>query len=102
MDGLEHKKTNYIAFKTNGLEIGQASGLTTQEFIWTVNDPKIVVGEWNDLLISQQESRLELRLNSRAVDMDGLKVSKLYRNPGRIAFYAEDAKVLVRKYKIKF
>ncbi|MBL7670637.1 MAG: hypothetical protein JNM39_09125 [Bdellovibrionaceae bacterium] len=102
LDGAERKKTNYILFKTNGLEIGKASELTTQEFLWTGPEPKIIVGVWNDLVVAHRESQLFLRLNGQIVKLDGLELSKLYRYPGRIAFYAEDAKVLVRKFEIKF
>lgn len=102
LDGAGRKKTNYIVFKTNGLEIGKASGITTQEFVWTDSQPKIVVGEWNDLLLSQGETQLEVKLNDRFVNLEGLELKKLYRHPGRIALYAEDAKVIVRKFRIRF
>jgi hypothetical protein len=100
LDGDQLKKTNYIAFKTNGLEIGQAKARDSQEFVWTGPHPQTELGQWNELFFFMAPEALILKFNGKTVNLKGLDLRKLYRTPGRIGLYAEDAEVLVRKYRV--
>lgn len=97
-DGL--KETNYVAFKTNGIEIGTAFDSHGQRFIWTAADPKIQINKWQKILFTKKNKSYFLQINDQNIPIDSL--SNLYHFPGRIGLYTEDAKVQIRNLHYSF
>lgn len=97
LDGEGQKLTNYIVFKPNGLEIGKAYKEVSQDFIWTQSQPQICVGQWHRVLFAREGVNLLLWLDGVSVPFPHLKIDSLYQYPGRIAFYVEDSRVMLRK-----
>lgn len=89
-----NKKTNYLAFKTNGLEIGQAYGTIDQHFVWTANQPKIEINKLYEIELESIKNNLQIKINNEVV-AENITTEKLYLIPGRIGLYVEDGKVWV-------
>jgi len=77
----------YIAFKTNGIELGRVID-GKQEFLLTKDNPKIIPKEIYKFKIIFDNENLELFIgSSRAINFNVPRVS------GKIALYSEDADV---------
>jgi hypothetical protein len=90
------KRTNYIAFKTNRLEIGRAWGSTAQRFLVTEQGPPTPLGREITVSVTKVGQQLTVTVDGEVVvRYDGGAHGGLYDHPGSIGFYTEEARVRV-------
>ena len=97
-EDLNKKRTNYLAFKSNGLELGQAFDLVGQKFIWTDESFKIQTAVWYKVILSFNNNNLLLKINDQEFKIPKKLISQTYTNPGRIGLYAEDSEVEIKNF----
>ncbi len=91
----DDKRTNYLAFKTNGVEIGRAWGSSTQRFLSTGEGPGTPIGHEALIEVTKVGQRLTVTIDGAlALRYDGVG-DALFDEPGAIGFYTEDARVRV-------
>ena len=97
------KKTNYLAFKTNGLEVGFASGDRDQKIFKTWESPAFPYGASEHIKIRRMATRIEIEINGQAplIFDFATDVAKPLAVPGSIGLYSEDAEVLIQEISIK-
>lgn len=96
------KQTNYLAFKTNGIEFGKAFGETGQQFLFTAAEPAFPPGVWHEVKLLLNPVHLEIwqggsRLHS--IHYSELKAQP-FNHPGHLGIYVEDATVRVRNFRV--
>lgn len=96
------KRTNYLAFKKNGLELGKASEWIAQNFIWTDESFKIETAVWYKVVLTFKNKNLQIEINNKEFKISNELISKTYTNPGRIGLYAEDSEVEIKNYSLKY
>lgn len=102
LDGNNNKFTNYLAFKTNGVEIGKAYDHVAQDFLYTSAEPQFEINKWHKIEFESKDSVLRLKHNDTDwITIPAEQIKNLYKTPGRLGLYAEDAQVVVRQYRLK-
>ena len=106
-DAPDGKETNYVAFKTNHIEVGRASSARSQRFLATGDGPGIPVGRRTTFTLAKRGTRLEIAVDGVIVSrFDGarprlarqlgdLPDAGLLDVPGSIGLYTEDARVRI-------
>ncbi len=97
----DNKKTNYLAFKTNGLELGKSFAVTDQVFLWTSEAVKFEIGKWYHVEMALAKKQLSLKVNDLAITVVSDVLEKTFQTPGQIAFYTEDADVSLKNYSFE-
>ena len=97
------KKTNYLAFKTNGLEAGFASGDRDQKIFKTWESPVFPYGISEHIKIRRMATRFAIEINGQApmIFEFATDENKPQALPGAIGLYTEDAEVLIQGITIK-
>lgn len=96
----EGKRTNYALVKTNGLEVGRAWAKLEQSFALTKEQPRVIPGETNTLrLLVSRSGKVQVFFQQKLVGE--LSHDALFRQPGRIGLYVEDARVAVRAVRVR-
>lgn len=101
-DANQNKFTNYIAFKTNGIEVGKAFNDVDQEFLYTDSQFPILINTWNQIVIESHLGNLKIQINQQNLRIQKNQLIGIYQYPGRIGFYVEDAKVLVKNFQLSY
>ena len=100
------KSTNYVIAKTNGLEMGRASGTNQQDFLKTTDSPKADFNRWHRLELRRSPTQLSVILDDeKAFDWEipspapsgKPSAPDLFDQEGQLGLYTEDAEVLIRK-----
>lgn len=100
------KRTDYFILKTNGIEIGRAFGSTDQVFVFTKNEPKLVIGQKYLMVMTFDHSRAEFRINNMVVARapEDFLISELFLGskdePQTYGLYSEDAEVEVESVRL--
>ena len=94
----DSKKTNYLAFKTNGLELGKSFAITDQVFVWTSEAVKFEIGKWYHVELKLIKKQMSLKVNDIEIAVAADVLEKTFQTPGQIAFYTEDADVSLKNY----
>jgi hypothetical protein len=89
----------YFIFKPNGVELGKKQNENQAEeqiFLYTANEPKLKIDEWNTWYIKMSGSHIEIWLKMAHGSMQ--RVVDYHDNapivgPGNIGLYTEDAHV---------
>ena len=89
----------YFIFKPNGIELGKKQNENQAEeqiFLYTANEPKLKIDEWNTWYIKMSGNHIEIWL--KMVDGTIQRVVNYHDNapitgPGNIGLYTEDAHV---------
>lgn len=92
------KKTNYIAFKPGGIELGTAFDELGQTFLYTNNAvaARSPVGQTFETVITKVGQHIEATMGGvRVMTFDGAKDRTLYDVAGQVGMYTEDARVRV-------
>lgn len=86
------KTTNYFVLKTNGVELGTASGSASQSFLQTAATTIPAVGQTNTFEVTKVDSHVTVSVNGiKVTDFTGA----VFDMPGSIGLYTEDAGVKV-------
>ena len=96
------KRTNYLAFKTNGLEIGKAYNIISQDFIWTTNTDSIVLNKWHQVQLNFKDFGLTIIMDNKLISILPQLLKQTYLNPGRIGLYSEDANIEIRNIEMTY
>jgi hypothetical protein len=89
----------YFIFKPNGIELGKKQNENQAEeqiFLYTANEPKLRIDEWNTWYIKMSDNHIEIWLEMADGSMQ--RVVNYHDNaqivgPGNIGLYTEDAHV---------
>lgn len=101
-DSLNLKYTNYVIFKSNGLEIGKAYKEISQDFIYTDTNTTIELEKWHSVDLEFANDELSIQLDDKKIRIEKNKILQCYRLPGRIGLYTEDARVLIKNFKLTY
>lgn len=101
-DSLNLKYTNYLIFKPNGLEIGKAYKEISQDFIYTDTKTKIELEKWYTVDLEFVNDELIIQIDGKKIHIEKNKILQCYRLPGRIGLYTEDARVLIKNFKLTY
>lgn len=93
------KNTNYFVLKTNGAELGKATGATDQQFLSTVTLPSTTaVGTVNVFEVTKQGTHVVVKVNDAVlIDFTG----PVFDVPGHIGLYTEDAIVRIKSVDLQ-
>lgn len=91
-DGID--AYNYIAFKTNGLEIGMGFSVVGQKYLFTTGIVAFPVGVAFTADLKKIGTQLTLLVNGKSILLNN-NFSGMYNVPGAMSLYSEDARVLV-------
>lgn len=94
----DNKKTNYLAFKTDGLELGKSFTITDQVFVWTSESVKFEIGKWYHVELMLHKKQMSLKVNDIEIAVAADVLEKTFQTAGQIAFYSEDADVSLKNY----
>lgn len=98
----QKKRTNYLAFKTNGLELGRAYDEVGQTFIWTDEASKIEINRWYKVNLNFSNLQLTISLDDKNIAVPADLLLKTYQNPGRIGLYSEDSDVDIKNFQLDY
>lgn len=101
-DSLNLKYTNYLIFKSNGLEIGKAYNEISQDFIYTDANVKIELEKWYPVDLYFVNDELTIQIDGKKILIEKNKIMQCYRLPGRIGLYAEDSRVLIKNFRLNY
>lgn len=98
----QFKKTNYLLLKTNGLEIGRASGKNDQVILMTTDRPVMSYGKSQTLRLRRMGTLLWIQVDSQTPVVYDFShaTEQPYSDPGAIGLYSEDAAVLIEKISL--
>jgi hypothetical protein len=88
----------YFILKPNGIEIGKKDNdrqAEEQVFLYTADNPKLVIDRWENIKISQVDNRIRVWRGSTLIAdaVDRTMSQTLGNSPGSIGLYNEDAHV---------
>lgn len=99
-EDLHSKETNYVAFKTNGIEVGRAYGELGQDFLYTRESPAVQVGQSVVVTVRRGEGRLRIWMDGALALDESEEGLGLYPHAGAVGIYSEDARIEVRRFRL--
>ena len=97
----DNKNTNYLVFKTNGLELGKAFGITDQTFLWTTDIVHFEIGKSYIVDMDFTNDILQIRINNLLFTPPAI-LKNTFLTGGNIGLYSEDADVQIKDYVFDF
>ncbi len=96
----DNKNTNYLVFKTNGLELGKAFGITGQTFLWTTDIIHFEIGKPYSVDLKFVHDSLQIRIND-LLFIPPPVLQNTFLTAGSMGFYSEDADVNLKNYSFE-
>lgn len=99
----QEKDTNYLLVKPNGLEIGRATGLVDQQFLFTDDKPHAKNAYWHKIKVQRAINILSISFDGKVIfkSEDPAWLGGLRNEDGHLGLYTEDAQVEIKEISIR-